>query len=135
MPRLFPLLLLLLPSLAHALPALKDTTLYTTTVHDCEDVNLATWQHPTRTLLEKNNFQLERIQLCNGDHYPIFQVQAPYDPRGQTKDFFLPLYEHMRKANGKWPYALVDSSDAVVVYVSYPKDDEISLDYEGFEAP
>ena len=135
MPRLFPLLLLLLPSLAHALPALKDTTLYTTTVHDCEDVNLATWQHPTRALLEKNNFQLERIQLCNGGHYPIFQVQAPYDPRGQTKDFFLPLYEHMRKANGKWPYALVDSSDAVVVYVSYPKDDEISLDYEGFEAP
>ncbi|MCJ7958928.1 hypothetical protein NTD89_12080 [Pseudomonas sp. 14P_5.3_Bac1] len=135
MPRLLPLLLSLLPSLAYALPALKDTTLYTTTVHDCEDVNLATWQHPTRALLEKNNFQLERIQLCNGGHYPIFQVQAPYDPRGQTKDFFLPLYEHMRKANGKWPYALVDSSDAVVVYVSYPKDDEISLDYEGFEAP
>jgi len=135
MPRLLPLLLLLLPSLAHALPALKDTMLYTTTAHDCVDVNLATWQHPTRTLLEKNNFQLERIQLCNGGHYPIFQVQAPYDPRGQTKDFFLPLYEHMRKANGKWPYALVDSSDAVVVYVSYPKDDEISLDYEGFEAP
>ncbi|AZF65109.1 MULTISPECIES: hypothetical protein [unclassified Pseudomonas] len=135
MPRLLPLLLLLLPSLAHALPVLKDTTLYTTTAHDCVDVNLATWQHPTRTLLEKNNFQLERIQLCNGGHYPIFQVQAPYDPRGQTKDFFLPLYEHMRKANGKWPYALVDSSDAVVVYVSYPKDDEISLDYEGFEAP
>lgn len=135
MPRLLPLLLLLLPSLANALPVLKDTTLYTTTAHDCVDVNLATWQHPTRTLLEKNNFQLERIQLCNGGHYPIFQVQAPYDPRGQTKDFFLPLYEHMRKANGKWPYALVDSSDAVVVYVSYPKDDEISLDYEGFEAP
>ncbi|WP_455911043.1 hypothetical protein [Pseudomonas putida] len=135
MPRLLPLLLSLLPSLAYALPALKDTTLYTTTVHDCEDVNLATWQHPTRALLEKNNFQLERIQLCNGGRYPIFQVQAPYDPRGQTKDFFLPLYEHMRKANGKWPYALVDSSDAVVVYVSYPKDDEISLDYEGFEAP
>ncbi|MGU9812650.1 hypothetical protein [Pseudomonas sp. LF052] len=135
MPRLLPLLLLLLPSLAHALPALKDTMLYTTTAHDCVDVNLTTWQHPTRTLLEKNNFQLERIQLCNGGHYPIFQVQAPYDPRGQTKDFFLPLYEHMRKANGKWPYALVDSSDAVVVYVSYPKDDEISLDYEGFEAP
>lgn len=135
MPRLLPLLLLLLPSLAHALPVLKDTTLYTTTAHNCEDVNLATWQHPTRTLLEKNNFQLERIQLCNGGRYPIFQVQAPYDPRGQTKDFFLPLYEHMRKANGKWPYALVDSSDAVMVYVSYPKDDEITLDYEGFEAP
>ncbi|WP_248749263.1 hypothetical protein [Pseudomonas sp. MWU15-20650] len=134
MTRLLPLLLLL-PGLAYALPALKDTTLYTHTAQDCHDVDLATWQHPTRALLERNNFQLERIQLCNGGHYPVFQVQAPYDPRGQTKDFFLPLYEQMRKANGKWPYALVDSSDAVVVYVSYPKDDEISLDYEGFEAP
>ncbi|UXV18010.1 hypothetical protein N4P55_19275 [Pseudomonas fluorescens] len=135
MRRHIPLLLLFLPGLVYALPALKDTTLYTSTAQDCHDVDLATWQHPTRTLLEKNNFQLERIQLCNGGHYPIFQVQAPYDPRGQTKDFFLPLYEDMRKANGKWPYALVVSSDAVVVYVSYPKADHISLDYEGFAAP
>ena len=57
-----PLLLLLIPGLVYALPALKDTTLYTTIAQDCHDVDLATWQHPTRTLLEKNNFQLERIQ-------------------------------------------------------------------------
>ncbi|MFP3497085.1 hypothetical protein SB759_22915 [Pseudomonas sp. SIMBA_059] len=127
--------LLLLPAVACALPVLKDTTLYTDTAHDCQDVDLTTWQHPTRALLEKNHFQLERIQLCNAGHYPVFHVQAPYDPRGQTKDFYLPLYERMRKANGKWPFALVDNSDAVVVYVSYPKDDGISLNYEGFEAP
>ncbi|EFQ62077.1 hypothetical protein PFWH6_4069 [Pseudomonas fluorescens WH6] len=135
MPRLFALMLLSLPTLAYALPALENTTLYSDTAKDCHDVDLATWQHPTRTLLEKNNFQLERIQLCNGGHYPIFQVQAPYDPRGQTKDFFLPFYEDMRKANGKWPYALVDNSDAVVVYVSYPKNDTIALDYEGYALP
>ena len=135
MRRHLPVLLLFIPGLVYALPALNDTTLYTTTAHDCRDVDLAAWQHPTRTLLEKNNFQLERAQLCNGGHYPIFQVQAPYDPRGQTKDFFLPFYEEMRKANGKWPYALVVSSDAVVVYVSYPKAAPIALDYEGFEAP
>ncbi|CRM16776.1 MULTISPECIES: hypothetical protein [Pseudomonas] len=135
MPRLLPLLLLVLPSLAFALPPLEDTTLYSQTARDCQDVDLTTWQHPTRALLEKNHFALDRIQLCNGGHYPIFHVQAPYDPRGQTKDFFLPLYERMRKANGKWPYALVDSSDAVVVYVSYPKEDRIALDYEGYALP
>ncbi len=135
MPRLFPLLLLLLPALAHAFPALENTTLYTEKTKDCRDVDLATWQHPTRALLEKNDFKLERIQLCNDGHFPIFQVQAPYDPRGNTKDFFLPLYEHMRKANGKWPYALVDSSDGVVVYVSYPQEDGISLRYEDYAVP
>ena len=135
MPRYLPLLLLLLPGMAHALPALQDTTLYGEKAKDCQDVDLATWQHPTRTLLEKNSFQLERIQLCNGGRYPIFHVQAPYDPRGQTKDFFLPLYENMRKANGKWPFALVDRSDAVVVYVSYPQSNGISLNYEGYAMP
>ncbi len=41
----------------------------------------------------------------------------------------------MRRANGKWPYALVASSDAVVVYVSYSKDDRIALDYESYAVP
>ncbi|CNK88604.1 Uncharacterised protein [Mycobacterium tuberculosis] len=41
----------------------------------------------------------------------------------------------MRKANGKWPYALVDSSDGVVVYVSYPQEDGISLRYEDYAVP
>ncbi|MGY2374280.1 hypothetical protein ACW9IB_07210 [Pseudomonas sp. SDO524_S393] len=135
MPRLLPLFLLLLPGLACAYPALQDTTLYRDTAHDCHDVDLATWQHPTRTLLEKKGFQLDRIELCNGGRYPIFHGEAPYDPRGQTKEFFLPLYEQMRKANGKWPFALVVSSDTVVVYVSYPKDDGISLNYEDYAAP
>lgn len=129
------LTLLLVPCLASALPALENTELYSTKASDCHDVDLATWKHPARTELEKNDIKLERVQLCNGGHYPIFQAQVPYDPRGYTKDYFLPLYEHMRKANGKWPYALVDSSDAVVVYVSYPKNDTIALDYEGYALP
>ncbi|WP_223472329.1 MULTISPECIES: hypothetical protein [unclassified Pseudomonas] len=135
MPRFLPLMLLLFPCLASALPALENTELYSGTASDCRDVDLSTWQHPTRTVLEKNDIKLERVQLCNGGHYPIFQVQLPYDPRGQTKNYFLELYEQMRRANGKWPYALVASSDAVVVYVSYSKDDRIALDYESYAVP
>lgn len=135
MPRFLLLMLLLFTCLASALPTLENTQLYSGTASDCRDVDLAIWQHPTRKVLVKNDIKLERVQLCNGGHYPIFQVQLPYDPRGQTKNYFLQLYEQMRAANGKWPYALVASSDAVVVYVSYPKDDGIALDYESYAVP
>lgn len=130
--RFLPVLLLILPSLAWALPALKDTELYSSKATDCHDVDLKTWQHPARAVLEKHDIKLERVQLCNEGHYPIFTGQVPYDPTGQTKNFFLPLYEEMRKANGKWPYAIVATSDDIVVYVSYPASDGISLDYEQY---
>ncbi|CAH0125510.1 hypothetical protein [Pseudomonas mediterranea] len=135
MQRLLPLALSLLTSQAIAYPALKDTELYTQNASDCQDVDLNTWQHPARTVLEKNGIKLERVQLCNGGRYPIFQGEVPYDPQGQTKDFFLPLYEQLRKANGKWPYVLVASNYGEMVYVSYPRSDSISLAYENFEAP
>lgn len=133
--RFLPLVFLILPSLVLALPALKDTELYSSKATDCHDVDLATWQHPARVVLEKNDIKLERVQLCNEGHYPVFTGQVPYDPTGQTKTYFLPLYQEMRKANGKWPYAIVANSDNIVVYVSYPANDGISLDYEQFEAP
>ncbi|WNW09769.1 hypothetical protein RRX38_00940 [Pseudomonas sp. DTU_2021_1001937_2_SI_NGA_ILE_001] len=133
--RLLLVVLLALPSLAMALPALQDTELYQRKTADCHDVDLATWHHPARAVLEKNQVKLERVQLCNQDHYPIFTGQVPYDPTGLTKSYFLSLYQELRKANGKWPYALVATSDDIVVYVSYPANDGIALDYERYEAP
>ncbi len=135
MARLFALLFLL-PGLAAAeLPLLANTELYSKMVSDCHDVELATWKHPTRAVLEKNAIPIERVQLCNGGHYPIFHVQLPYDPQGQTKDFFIPLYEQMRKANGKWPYAFVASNDAQVLYISYRDNGTIAMDYEFYAVP
>lgn len=64
-----------------------------------------------------------------------FQGQVHYDFTGRTKSYYLPLYEELRKANGKRPYALVAMNDDIVVYVSYPKSDTISLDYEQFSTP
>ncbi|MCG6576994.1 hypothetical protein EGM97_20050 [Pseudomonas sp. AF32] len=133
--RLLPLALSILAGQVMAYPALQDTELYTQKATDCQDVDLATWQHPTRIVLEKNGIKLERVQLCNGGRYPIFLGEVPYDPQGQTKDFFLPLYEQLRKANGKWPYVLVANNYGEMVYVSYPQSDSISLAYENFDVP
>lgn len=135
MKRLALLVALVLPCQAFALPALQDTGLYQSKARDCRDVDLATWQHPARRVLEKYKVKLERVQLCNGGHYPVFTGQVPYDPNGQTKSWFVPLYEEMRKANSKWPFALVASSDDLIVYVSYPASDGIALDYERYVSP
>ncbi len=134
MPRFLPLVLLL-PALALAGTPLEKTELYTTLASDCHDVDLRTWEHPTRLVLEKNGIKLNRLQLCNGGRYPVFFVDLPYDPQGQTLDFFMPLYEQMRKANGKWPYAFVAGSDGQVVYISYRDDGTIARDFEFFAQP
>jgi hypothetical protein len=135
--RLLPLLFLVLPGLAAAEPppALENTELYTTVANDCHDVDLATWKHPTRAVLESKKVPIERVELCNGGHYPIFHVQFPYDPQGQTRDYFAPLYEQMRKANGKWPYAFVDSNDAQVLYISYRDNGTTAMDFEFYTLP
>lgn len=135
MPRLLAPFLCLAPSLALAGTALEDTQLYTKLASDCHDVDLSTWEHPTRLVLEKNGITLSRLQLCNGGRYPIFYVDLPYDPQGQTLDFFMPLYEQMRKANGKWPYAFVAGSDGQVVYISYRDNGTIARDFEFYDAP
>ncbi|WP_237720917.1 hypothetical protein [Pseudomonas asplenii] len=104
MMRFLPVLLLMLPSLAWALPALKDTELYSSKATDCHDVDLTTWQHPTRAVLEKHDIKLERVQLCNAGHYPIFTGQVPYDPTGQTKNVFPPAIRG--NAQSQWEVAL-----------------------------
>lgn len=134
--RFLPVLLLVLPGLANAAPPpLDHTELYSKVASDCHDVDLATWKHPTRTVLENHQIPIDRVQLCNGGHYPIFHVQMPYDPQGQTRDFFVPLYEQMKKANGKWPYAFVDSNDSQVLYISYRDNGTTAMDYEFYTLP
>lgn len=136
MVRFLPLLLVVLPGLAAATPPpLENTELYNRIASNCHDVDLASWTHPTRAVLEHNKIPLERVQLCNDGRYPIFHVRLPYDPQGQTRDFFVPLYEQMRKANGKWPYAFVDSNDSQVLYISYRDNGTAAMEYEFYTLP
>ena len=130
--RFFLVFVLFLPSLASALPALEETELYTNKTTDCHDVDLSTWRHPIRAVFKKANITLERVQLCNGDRYPIFTVELPYDPTGETKSYFTQLYWKIRKANGKWPYAIVATSDNLVLYISYSVHDTLVIDYEQY---
>ncbi len=116
------------PCLAEALPMLSATKLFTS-LTGCTSVNLGSWSHPTKSLLIKKGVKLEQVQLCNNKRYPVFYVDFPYDPQGQTKDYFLPLYAEMKKANGGWPYSFVATSDNTIVSVKYEKKGMV-VDYE-----
>lgn len=115
---------------ARELPRLPQTRLFTAVATGCSDVNLATWQHPAKALLVQKGVIIERVQLCNAGKYPVFHVRFPFDPQGQTEDYFTPLYAGMRTANGGGPYAFVATTDTTVVTVRYGGDGRAQVDYE-----
>lgn len=124
------ILLLLFSSacVAQELPTLKATELFKS-LKGCASVDLGSWNHPTKSLLIQRGAKLEKVQLCNNRRYPVFYVDFPYDPQGQTEDYFLPLYREMKKANGGWPYSFVATSDNTIISIEYGKKGMI-IDYE-----
>ena len=132
---LWALLLCVAPAALRAeAPALPSTKFYTQTVHGCSDVDLATWQHPTRPLLTSADLQLEKVQLCNDRTFPVFTVAAKYDPEGDTDSFYHPLYAKLASANGWWSYALIDTRHDVIVTVDVTKSPRaVDLQYEDFK--
>lgn len=118
------------PCLAANLPSLGETGLFAKIVHGCTAVDLKAWRHPTRSLLLERKVAIEQVQLCNAGVYPVFFVRFPYDPQGRTADYFLPLYDGMRRANGGHPYSFVAISDNTVVNVRYRPDGHAAIEYE-----
>jgi hypothetical protein len=119
-------------SVGHAEPLVKldETILFKNLAHDCKPVDLASWHHPTREVLAKKKATLTGVALCNKGLYPIFYVQFPYDPQGQTRDYFMPLYDEMRKANGSHPLAFVDEN--TIVYLNFMAPNRWKIEYEMF---
>lgn len=126
------LLILPDPACADATPPLDETRLYTQTAHDCRTVDLTTWTHPTKQVLERRRVVLEKLQLCNGSRYPIFTVHFKYDPRGLTTDYFHPLYAEMANANGFWPFSFVDTADDVIIDLLPDRQGNVTVNYEDY---
>lgn len=115
---------------ARELPRLPQTRLFTSVATGCTDVAPASWQHPVKAVLQQKGVIIERVQLCNAGKYPVFHARFPFDPQGQTEDYFGPLYEAMRKANGGAPYAFVATTDNTVVMVRYGSNGHAQTDFE-----
>ncbi len=123
---------LLLTSCAIAAPKLADTDWHKRRATQCVDVDLNNWKHPARKVLIERGAKISRLQLCNAGKYPVHTVDLPYDPQGQTQEYFEPLYMAMRTANGSWPFALVSTSDQVAIDVSCTKKGTAAAVIEGF---
>lgn len=84
---------------------------------DVVAVDLSSWRHPTRGVLEKNHFTIKKVELINKT-YPVFHVDLPSDiPRLHDKTEFEKVLGALAKANAYWDFTLVDEK-AVEVRVT-----------------
>lgn len=110
--------------------------LLATVAQDCHAVALEAWRHPTKKILHDHDVELIALQLCNGNHYPVYTVRFISDPMGNNDTFFRPFYAKMAEANGFWPFAFVDLNDNEVVWIeSKPGVREIKIDYDEYSPP
>ena len=114
---------------------LEATALYREKASGCRTLDLATWSHPTRKVMETSRVKIHKVELCNGDVYPIFTVGLPGEPLVRINDaYYNELNARMAQANGWHSYAFVDAERGVIIYVDVTGKRQLSLDYEEFDA-
>lgn len=115
---------------------LESTALYRERARDCRALDLATWSHPTRKVMESARVEIRKVELCNGDIYPIFTVALPGEPLVGVNDrFFNKLYAQMSEANGWHSFAFVDPGRGVIVTVDVKARRSIETSYDEFDIP
>ncbi len=116
-------------------PALSKTDFYTNTVHGCHALDLSRWTHPAKRVLLDAGATIVKVELCNGDTFPVFTVTLPFDPEGHTDAYASTLYASLADANGFWSYPLVDTSaDVIIVAATERRKRTVTLTYEEFDA-
>jgi hypothetical protein len=122
-------------SLAALAAPLAASDLYTKTAKGCRALDLPTWSHPTRKVMERAGVKILKVELCNGGVYPIFTVAFAATPILAVNDkYFGKLYAQMAEANGWHSLAFVDPAWELIVSVDVTGRRRISIGYEEFEA-
>jgi len=108
---------------------ISETVLKERNIFNCHSLDLRNWQHPTKQVLESLDASIVEVNLCNDDKYPIFQVALPVDLIYHSHDpvtskYVGRLWRGMMKANGYWPFALLDVERQDVFFVTPEYSDE-----------
>lgn len=112
-------------------PLLKDTELYTKTARDCRMIDVQTWKHPVKKIFESRAVEIESVELCNDGKYPVFHAKLKYDPEtAPNQKYYTGFYWDILHSNGKWPFAIVDTRDEEVIYVSLEGKETLSISNE-----
>jgi len=125
----------LVPGTALSAPALEASSLYRELARDCRTLDLKTWSHPTRKVLERAEIAIKKVELCNHDLYPVFTVAAKYDPNGPNDKYYNSLYAALAAANGYHSFSLVDTTFEAVMNIAVKGKHDIAVDYEEFSPP
>lgn len=116
---------------------LADKESITQVAKNCVNVDLATWKHPVRAALISHEFEIQKVQMCNDGKYPVFYGQPKADPRSsRTRAYFMPMYESVFKANGRWPYSLVYQRDHYAASIRADKGEQgLTVSEENYDDP
>jgi len=118
-----------------AAQSLEASSLYREVAQGCRTLDLKSWSHPTRKALQHAHVQINKVELCKQDVYPIFTVRFDASPMlGVNDKYFNKLYVDMAVANAFHPFALVDPAWGVIVGVDITGKREISVSYDEFDA-
>jgi hypothetical protein len=97
---------------------------------DCRTIDPATWKHPALEVVrQRPSTHLQWVKLCSKDAYPVFGVRFDFDPQGQTKDFFHPLFWDVLAANDGRPLAFVEIQDHLLIQLRQDGKDQLDLNY------
>lgn len=82
-----------------------------------KEVDLQSWSHPTRVVLEKSSLSITKV-ILKDDVYPLFHVTnlpslltTPKETEAQQ------LFVDLFSANGHWPFSLIDISSGDTIKV------------------
>lgn len=104
----------------------SDTQVEDTTL---QELNLAEWNHPARTVLEKNGLKVTGVVLKD-KVYPRFYVDGFASLLSTNREVeALQLFTELYKANGYWPYSLIDSTSEAVVMIEGDKEKKAITKY------
>ncbi|CAH1193690.1 hypothetical protein PAECIP111893_00529 [Paenibacillus plantiphilus] len=76
--------------------------------------NIAQWQHPTKEIFTAYDVELLKVVIKNGN-YPVFSIKLPQPSGLQAENLFNKFIKDIAKANGYWPFKIVQGEFAATV--------------------
>lgn len=92
--------------------------------------DIASWKHPVKDVLVKENIKIIKVELFRNKTYPIFYLEiAPvYEFNAQFAKYFNSLLHEIAKANGYWDFRVVDVKKGLKFEVECDKKNKLIKD-------
>jgi hypothetical protein len=90
------------------------------TSKDIVVIDIATWQHPVKEVLEKHGIRLYWLELTQNKTYPTFFIEFP----PEITDIYYPkkILDEVSYANVYWDYTFIDEKRNLKINVKNDKD-------------